>query len=126
VTGNPLLPPLEAAGEAAAKEEGEEEEGGQQGRVEGLQPRPTGTAAAAEAVRGGPRGVEEEEEEEAAAAAAAAAGDEPSPEALQRRLDALVDYLRGRYCFCLFCGTEFEGAEDMGRHCPGPGEEDHE
>ncbi|KAL1743306.1 hypothetical protein HDZ31DRAFT_83492 [Schizophyllum fasciatum] len=42
------------------------------------------------------------------------------------RLYLVLSYLRDRYSYCLFCGTQYEDEEDMANNCPGPSEEDHD
>ena len=42
------------------------------------------------------------------------------------RLDAVLQRLRERYCYCLYCGCRYDGTADMQQHCPGPSEADHE
>ena len=42
------------------------------------------------------------------------------------QLAAVLEHLRGRYCYCLYCGCRYEDADDMQQHCPGPSEGDHE
>jgi len=46
---------------------------------------------------------------------------EPEP---REKLEALVQYLRGKYFYCIWCGTAFENEEDM-NSCPGSTKEDH-
>jgi hypothetical protein len=41
------------------------------------------------------------------------------------KLADVVQYLRKRYCYCLYCGTKYQDAADVEQHCPGPFEEDH-
>ncbi|EIW82229.1 hypothetical protein CONPUDRAFT_136758 [Coniophora puteana RWD-64-598 SS2] len=42
------------------------------------------------------------------------------------RLRELLAYLRDRYSYCLWCGTEYDGSEDLAANCPGPTEEEHD
>ncbi|KAF5393758.1 hypothetical protein D9757_000188 [Collybiopsis confluens] len=42
------------------------------------------------------------------------------------RLALVLSYLRDRYCYCFWCGTQYEDPEDMLGHCPGPDEESHD
>ena len=42
------------------------------------------------------------------------------------RLQLTLDYLRRRYAYCFWCGTEYENQEDMEQNCPGPEEDDHD
>lgn len=60
----------------------------------------------------------------AAAAAAAAAAWHALP--ARQRLEDVLRYLRQEYCYCLYCGCQFSGREDLYEHCPGPLEADHE
>lgn len=89
-----------------------------------------GTAAAAsghigEAAATGPAEDIAAAHEEAAAAAAA---ELKAWQALTpaEQLAALIDRLRGRYCYCLYCGCHYDSAFDLQQHCPGPSEADHE
>ncbi|PSR73628.1 hypothetical protein PHLCEN_2v10547 [Hermanssonia centrifuga] len=41
------------------------------------------------------------------------------------RLELVLDYLRRRYSYCFWCGTQYEDAEDMENNCPGVDEDDH-
>ena len=43
-----------------------------------------------------------------------------------QRLDTVIAELRGRHCYCLFCGTAYADAERLAVRCPGPTEADHE
>ena len=42
------------------------------------------------------------------------------------RLQLTLDYLRRRYAYCFWCGTEYENQEDMEQNCPGHEEDDHD
>ena len=42
------------------------------------------------------------------------------------RLRILLSYLRDKYSYCFWCGTEYENSEDMQSNCPGMEEEDHD
>lgn len=42
------------------------------------------------------------------------------------RLKLLLDYLRGKYSYCFWCGTQYEDAIDLEQNCPGPEEDDHD
>lgn len=44
----------------------------------------------------------------------------------QDRLKLVVSYLRDRYAYCFWCGTQYESQEDMENECPGPDEEMHD
>ncbi|XP_071445339.1 G patch domain-containing protein 11 [Hetaerina americana] len=48
--------------------------------------------------------------------------DELQPE---EKLEVLTEYLRKTYFFCTWCGTKFEGKEDLETHCPGNTRDDH-
>ena len=41
----------------------------------------------------------------------------------QDRLTLVLDYLRRKYAYCFWCGTQYEDAEDMENNCPGPDED---
>ncbi|XP_039493674.1 G patch domain-containing protein 11 [Drosophila santomea] len=54
--------------------------------------------------------------------------EEPSKEELyspSEQLELLTGYLRTAYCFCYWCGTNYEDAEDLGSNCPGLTRDDH-
>lgn len=40
-------------------------------------------------------------------------------------IEEFLRYLRTQHVYCVFCGTFFEGYEDMSESCPGMYEEDH-
>ncbi|CAL1702242.1 unnamed protein product [Somion occarium] len=42
------------------------------------------------------------------------------------RLTLVLEYLRRRYAYCFWCGTEYNDQEDLENNCPGPDEEDHD
>ncbi|KAI0751355.1 hypothetical protein C8Q80DRAFT_1156875 [Daedaleopsis nitida] len=42
------------------------------------------------------------------------------------RLTLVLDYLRRRYAYCFWCGTQYEDEEDMEQNCPGSDEDDHD
>ncbi|KZT12985.1 RNA-binding domain-containing protein [Laetiporus sulphureus 93-53] len=42
------------------------------------------------------------------------------------RLQLVLDYLRQKYAYCFWCGTQYDDREDMERNCPGPDEEAHD
>ncbi|KAI0721874.1 hypothetical protein C8T65DRAFT_565447 [Cerioporus squamosus] len=44
----------------------------------------------------------------------------------QDRLTLVLDYLRRKYAYCFWCGTQYEDAEDMENNCPGPDEDAHD
>ncbi|KZT72595.1 RNA-binding domain-containing protein [Daedalea quercina L-15889] len=44
----------------------------------------------------------------------------------KHRLQLVLDYLRQRYAYCFWCGTEYDNQEDMDQNCPGPEEEAHD
>lgn len=58
---------------------------------------------------------EEEEEEEAK--------DEIEPD---EQLNFILDYLRTKYLYCLWCGIKYETADDMDANCPGTEKSDHD
>lgn len=82
----------------------------------------SGSGDAAAAGQAGDAGVEEDQ------AAAAAAAELEAWQSLTpaEQLAALIDRLRGRYCYCLYCGCHYDSDADMREHCPGPSEADHE
>lgn len=41
------------------------------------------------------------------------------------KLDMLTDYLRTTYCFCHWCGTQYDGISDLKENCPGEKLDDH-
>ncbi|KAF8528898.1 hypothetical protein BU17DRAFT_37816 [Hysterangium stoloniferum] len=44
----------------------------------------------------------------------------------QTRLKLLVEYLRSKYLYCFWCGTQYTDSEDLLSNCPGLEEEDHD
>ena len=78
-------------------------------------------AVASEAAAAGAAREWEQEQEEAAEGEAAWQALPP-----ESQLTAVLEHLRGRYCYCLHCGCRYEDAADMEQHCPGPSEEEHE
>ncbi|KAH9853772.1 hypothetical protein C2E23DRAFT_915181 [Lenzites betulinus] len=42
------------------------------------------------------------------------------------RLTLVLDYLRRRYAYCFWCGTQYDGPEDMASNCPGEDEDAHD
>ncbi|KAG7097148.1 hypothetical protein E1B28_004526 [Marasmius oreades] len=42
------------------------------------------------------------------------------------RLELVLTYLRDEYAYCFWCGTEYEGQEEMEEKCPGVDEECHD
>lgn len=44
----------------------------------------------------------------------------------QDRLTLVLDYLRRKYAYCFWCGTQYDDAEDMENNCPGPNEDAHD
>jgi hypothetical protein len=135
VAGNPLIDGVGGggagggAGSGGAAGAAEDEEGGEWELLPG---------AGCCGVGGGGRAARLERGEEAAAEGEAGAGvgdgdgtaavtlGDLSVDEVRARLAALVDYLRSRYFYCVFCGAEYEDEEDLARSCPGPGEEDHD
>ncbi|KAK0206236.1 hypothetical protein DFS33DRAFT_572726 [Desarmillaria ectypa] len=43
----------------------------------------------------------------------------------QDRLDLILAYLRDRYLYCFWCGTQYYSHDEMSNECPGPDEDDH-
>ncbi|KAI0676863.1 hypothetical protein C8Q78DRAFT_961715 [Trametes maxima] len=44
----------------------------------------------------------------------------------QDRLTLVLDYLRRKYAYCFWCGTQYDDQEDMERNCPGADEDAHD
>ncbi|KAF9520390.1 hypothetical protein BS47DRAFT_1336033 [Hydnum rufescens UP504] len=42
------------------------------------------------------------------------------------RLAKMLSYLRGKYSYCFWCGTQYEDAEEMDANCPGEDEDSHD
>ncbi|OBZ76435.1 G patch domain-containing protein 11 [Grifola frondosa] len=42
------------------------------------------------------------------------------------RLELVLDYLRRKYAYCFWCGTQYDDDEDMEANCPGPDEDAHD
>lgn len=42
------------------------------------------------------------------------------------RLALVLEYLRRKYCYCFWCGTQYEDGDDMESSCPGTEEDDHD
>lgn len=42
------------------------------------------------------------------------------------RLQLLLEYLRGKYSYCFWCGTQYGDCVDLEQNCPGPEEDDHD
>jgi len=42
------------------------------------------------------------------------------------RLQLVLDYLRQKYAYCFWCGTQYDDEEDMDQNCPGPEEDAHD
>ncbi|KAH9943068.1 uncharacterized protein BXZ73DRAFT_97130 [Epithele typhae] len=42
------------------------------------------------------------------------------------RLTLILDYLRRKYAYCFWCGTQYTDDEDMAADCPGPDEDAHD
>lgn len=60
---------------------------------------------------------EEEEEEE----------EEPKNELEpDEQLNFILDYVRTKYLYCLWCGTRYDNVEDMDMNCPGTEKSDHD
>lgn len=44
----------------------------------------------------------------------------------QDRLELVLDYLRNKYAYCFWCGTQYDDQDDLETSCPGPDEESHD
>ncbi|KAK9498806.1 hypothetical protein O3M35_003363 [Rhynocoris fuscipes] len=44
---------------------------------------------------------------------------------VEDKLRILTLYLRRTYCYCIWCGTQFDDEKDLQQECPGPTREDH-
>ncbi|KAJ3988104.1 hypothetical protein F5890DRAFT_1583607 [Lentinula detonsa] len=44
----------------------------------------------------------------------------------QDRLTLVISYLRDHYAYCFWCGTHYDGQDEMKNNCPGPYEEAHD
>ncbi|KAK7504149.1 hypothetical protein BaRGS_00004453 [Batillaria attramentaria] len=42
------------------------------------------------------------------------------------QLQALTEYLRTTHCYCIWCGTKYEDADDLRSNCPGDTAEAHD
>jgi len=42
------------------------------------------------------------------------------------RLSLVLDYLRDRYHYCFWCGTQYDDVDDIEANCPGPEEDAHD
>ncbi len=42
------------------------------------------------------------------------------------RRTLVLDYLRRKYTYCFWCGTQYDGLEDMESNCPGAEEDAHD
>eukprot|EP00611_Tribonema_gayanum_P002601 TRINITY_DN11953_c0_g1_i1.p1 TRINITY_DN11953_c0_g1~~TRINITY_DN11953_c0_g1_i1.p1 ORF type:complete len:317 (-),score=113.61 TRINITY_DN11953_c0_g1_i1:196-1146(-) len=42
------------------------------------------------------------------------------------QLACCLQYLRSMHLYCLYCGTRYDSAGDMGEHCPGVAKDDHD
>ncbi|KAI0829450.1 hypothetical protein BC628DRAFT_1314988 [Trametes gibbosa] len=42
------------------------------------------------------------------------------------RLTLVLDYLRRKYAYCFWCGTQYDGPEDLESNCPGEDEDAHD
>ena len=42
------------------------------------------------------------------------------------RLTLVLDYLRRKYAYCFWCGTQYEDDGDLAANCPGPDEDAHD
>ncbi|KAJ8595345.1 hypothetical protein M405DRAFT_371719 [Rhizopogon salebrosus TDB-379] len=82
-------------------------------------------------------GLDDGEEDDASTIEAPATTEEFPPEVIEEaiyflrlgprdRLKLLLDYLREKYSYCFWCGTQYEDAGDLAQNCPGPEEDDHD
>ncbi|XP_035216880.1 G patch domain-containing protein 11-like [Stegodyphus dumicola] len=44
----------------------------------------------------------------------------------EEQLYFILDYLRSKYLYCLWCGIKYDSSEDMDKHCPGTEKCDHD
>ena len=44
----------------------------------------------------------------------------------QDRLALVLAYLRDRYTYCFWCGTQYDNQTDLDENCPGMDEEAHD
>lgn len=44
----------------------------------------------------------------------------------RNRLQLVLDYLRQKYAYCFWCGTQYDDQGDMAANCPGPEEDAHD
>ncbi|OCH88306.1 hypothetical protein OBBRIDRAFT_94146 [Obba rivulosa] len=44
----------------------------------------------------------------------------------QDRLELVLDYLRQKYAYCFWCGTQYDNQDDLDANCPGPDEDAHD
>ncbi|KAI0334765.1 hypothetical protein GY45DRAFT_1431268 [Cubamyces sp. BRFM 1775] len=72
-------------------------------------------------------------EDEKAEARSSPYSEEELEEALQflrlnprDRLTLVLDYLRRKYAYCFWCGTQYDDQEDMEKNCPGADEDAHD
>ena len=127
ITHNPLLPAAEPQAAAAAPAVGAKRRRFSEEPSAGRRPSEEPRAKGRFSEEPGPSAPWEELHDGGSAAATAttatAGGDEGEPE---RRLLALLLYLREEHRYCLFCATRYSGAHDMERWCPGVLEGEHE
>jgi hypothetical protein len=48
-----------------------------------------------------------------------------TPPGIPLLLTERLEYLREKYCYCLYCGCQYESMEEIDSLCPGPFEDDH-
>jgi len=44
----------------------------------------------------------------------------------QDRLRLVLSYLRDKYAYCFWCGTQYDDLDEMDEQCPGPEEDEHD
>jgi len=44
----------------------------------------------------------------------------------QDRLRLVLSYLRDKYAYCFWCGTQYDNLDEMDEECPGPEEDEHD
>jgi len=44
----------------------------------------------------------------------------------QDRLRLVLAYLRDKHAYCFWCGTQYDGPDEMDEQCPGPEEDAHD
>jgi len=51
--------------------------------------------------------------------------DDEYNEPVDEQIDQILNYLRTEYCYCFYCGIEFNDEDDMDENCPGFGFDVH-